>query len=281
MAWGKPPGSIDVEEEINWVRKPTPPGKRLSGARALVTGASRGFGRAIALALANEGADVIVNYIKSEDDAKRVVKEIKDIGQDAVAIQADVSKYQEVKRMAEEIWETWGRLDVLINNAGTTAPRQTSWRELSDEVVNETLDLDLKGTYYCLYEFGSRMLDLQRSGTIVNIASNVITTGSPRSPIYAAAKYGIIGLTKTFALALAPFVRVNAVAPGYMDTPSLRARKDWTEERKKWIIQHTPLRSLGKPENIAYVVVFLASQDSLHITGETIFCDGGFTMAAI
>jgi 3-oxoacyl-[acyl-carrier protein] reductase len=155
-----------------------------------------------------------------------------------------------------------------------------SWRELSTKVVDDTLELDVKGTLYCTHEFGRRMLDLQKSGVIVNVASNVIVTGSPRSPAYAAAKYGVIGVTKSYALALAPYVRVNTVAPGYMDTPSLRARKDWTDTRKKWIVDHTPLKSIGKPDNIAHIVVFLASQDSFHMSGNTIICDGGFSMPA-
>ncbi|PSN98752.1 3-oxoacyl-ACP reductase [Candidatus Marsarchaeota G2 archaeon ECH_B_SAG-F08] len=262
------------------MRKPTPPGKRLQGEFALVTGASRGFGREIALALAEEGANVAVNYNKSKEAAEEVVNLIKKKGVDSFAVQADIRKFDDVKRMADEVWLRWGRCDILVNNAGETASTQMSWRELSEEVIDETLALDVKGTLFCLHEFGRRMLDEQKSGTIVNVASNVIVTGSPRSPIYAAAKYGVIGLTKSYALALAPYVRVNAVAPGYMDTPSLRARKDWTEERRKWIVQHTPLRSIGKPENIARIVVFLASQDSFHMTGNTIICDGGFSMPA-
>jgi 3-oxoacyl-[acyl-carrier protein] reductase len=155
-----------------------------------------------------------------------------------------------------------------------------SWRDLSPDVVEETLALDVMGTLYSTHEFGQRMLDQQKNGTIVNIASNVIVTGSPRSPVYAAAKYGVIGITKSYALALAPFVRVNAIAPGYMDTESLRARKDWTEQRKKWVVDHTPQRSIGKPENISHIVVFLASQDSFHMSGNTVICDGGFSMPA-
>ncbi|MFP3203421.1 MAG: SDR family oxidoreductase [Sulfolobus sp.] len=281
MSWGKVPGGVEVEGEIEWKIEPIPPGKRLYKKNAVITGASGGFGRAIAIEFAKEGANVIVHYNSNEENAKKVANEIKELGVEVGLYKADITKWEEVKKMAEELWKSWQRIDILVNNAGTTAPNQYSWRELSEEVIEETLNLDLKGTLYCTHEFGTRMLDLQRSGSIVNVASNVITTGSPRSPIYAAAKYGIIGITKSYALALAPFVRVNAIAPGYMDTPALRKRKDWTPERRKWVIEHTPLRSLGKPENIARVVVFLASQDAIHITGETIFCDGGFTMAAI
>lgn len=278
MSWGKSPGSPDVQDEIDWVRKQTPPGKRLAGQYALVTGASRGFGKTIALALAEEGAHVAVNYNRSAKDAEEVVKEIQAKGVKAIAVQADIRDRKQVIAMADKIWKEWGRLDILVNNAGETAATMQSWRDMDDKIIDETLDLDVKGTLYCLHELGMRMLDKQKSGTIVNVASNVIVTGSPRSPVYAAAKYGIIGLTKSYALAFAPFVRVNAMAPGYMDTPSLRARKDWTDDRRKFMVNQTPLKSIGKPENIAYTAVFLASQDSFHMTGNTLLCDGGFGM---
>jgi len=280
MSWGTPPGGVKVEGEIDWTPRRVPSGRRLDGQYAVVTGSSRGFGSVIARALAEEGANVAVHYLKSAESAAEIVKEVKKAGVDSFALQADLSDLQQVKILAEKVWKKWGRCDVLVNNAGETAATQMSWRELSPDVVDGTLSLDVKGTLYCTHEFGKRMLDEQRSGTIVNVASNVIVTGSPRSPIYAAAKYGVIGITKSYALALAPFVRVNAIAPGYMDTPSLRARKDWTEGRKKWIIDHTPVRSIGKPENIAHIVVFLASQDSFHMTGNTLICDGGFSMPA-
>lgn len=257
-----------------------PPGKRLQGTRALVTGSSRGFGRTIALALASEGANVAIHYAKNADLAKKTSDEVRKLGSDSIVLQADLREHAQVTRLADRMWNEWGRCDVLVNNAGETASTQMSWRELSDEVVDETLGLDIKGTLFSTHEFGIRMLDRQKAGTIVNVASNVIVTGSPRSPVYAASKYGVIGITKSYALAFAPFVRVNAVAPGYMDTESLRARKDWTDQRRKWIVDHTPLRSIGSPDNIAHIVVFLASQDSFHMTGNTIICDGGFSMPA-
>lgn len=280
MSWGTAPGGAKVEGEVEWVRRPTPPGKRLDGLFAAVTGSSRGFGRTIAKALASEGASVAVNYLNSKESAEEVVREVKALGVDSFSVKADLRKFDQVKSLADAVWEKWGRCDVLVNNAGETAATQMSWRELSPQVVDDTLELDVKGTLYCTHEFGMRMLDKQKSGTIVNVASNVIITGSPRSPAYAAAKYGVIGVTKSYALALAPYVRVNTVAPGYMDTPSLRARKDWTEQRKKWIVDHTPLRSIGNPENISHIVAFLASQDSFHMSGNTIVCDGGFSMPA-
>ena len=278
MSWGKSPGSPSIEEEINWTRKPVVKGKRLEGQNVLVTGSSKGFGRTIAIAMAGEGANVVVNYNSSADAAKKVVEEIKALGVKSFAVQADIRKHDQVKAMADKIWKEWGRCDILVNNAGETAATMKSWRDISEEVIDETFNLDVKGTLFCLHEFGERMLDKQKNGAIVNVASNVIVTGSPRSPIYAAAKYGVIGLTKSYALALAPYVRVNAVAPGYMDTPSLRARQDWTEERRRFLVNQTPLKAIGNPDNIAHIVTFLASQDSFHMTGNTVICDGGFSM---
>jgi 3-oxoacyl-[acyl-carrier protein] reductase len=280
LSWGVAPGGIRIEGEKDWARRATPPGKRLKGEYSIVTGSSRGFGRTIALALAEEGANVAIHYVKSRDNADELVEEVRKLGVESFSVQGDLRVYEQVQGLAERVWQMWGRCDILVNNAGETAGTQMSWRELSPEVVDDTLALDVKGTLYCTHEFGRRMLDEQKSGTIINVASNVIVTGSPRSPIYAASKYGVIGITKSYALALAPVVRVNAIAPGYMDTASLKARKDWTEQRKKWIVDHTPSKSIGKPENIAHIVVFLASQDSFHMTGNTIICDGGFSMPA-
>ncbi len=278
MSWGTAPGSVSVEGEIDWVRRPSPPGKRLMDQVVVVTGASRGFGRLVALAAADEGAHVVINYAKSAAAAEEVAKLIKSKGRDSLVVQADISKWDEIKAMADQVWKKFSKCNVLINNAGETAAKQMSWRDLKEESIDETLTLDVKGTLLCTHEFGKRMLDEQKSGNIVNICSNVIVTGSPRAPQYAAAKYGVLGITKSYALALAPFVRVNAIGPGYMDTESLRNRTDWTPQRRKWIVDHTPLKSIGKAENIVNIVMFLASQDSFHMTGNIVMCDGGFSM---
>ena len=279
MSWGTAPGSVKVADEIDWVRKPTPPGKRLNDQVVLVTGSSRGFGKLIALAAADEGAHVVVNYVKSSSAAEEVAKMIQDKGRKSIAVQADISKWDQVKSMADTVWDNFGKCDVLVNNAGETAATKMSWRDLTEEMIDETLDLDIKGTLLCTHEFGKRMLDNQKAGNIVNICSNVIVTGSPRAPEYAAAKYGILGITKSYALAFAPYVRVNAIGPGYMDTESLRKRQDWTDERRKFMVSQTPAKAISKPENIAHIVMFLASQDSFHMTGNIVMCDGGFGMA--
>ena len=278
MSWGNAPGGAKIDGELDWTRKQNPPGKRLQDQFVLVTGSSRGFGKLIALAMAEEGAHVAVNYVRSQSAAEEVVKLIECKGRKSIAVQADISKWDQVNNLTEAIWKEWGRCDVVVNNAGETAATQMSWRDMTEDSIDETFDLDIKGTLLVTHAFGKQMLDEQKSGSIVNICSNVISTGSPRAPQYAAAKYAMLGTTKSYALAFAPYVRVNIAAPGYMDTETLRDRSDWTPQRKKWIVDHTPLKSIGKPENIVPVVLFLASQDSIHMTGNTVICDGGFSM---
>ncbi|TLX94988.1 MAG: SDR family NAD(P)-dependent oxidoreductase, partial [Thaumarchaeota archaeon] len=165
MSWGTPPGGVKVEGEIDWTPRRVPSGKRLDGQYAVVTGSSRGFGSVIARALAQEGANVAVHYLKSAESAADTVKEVKKAGVDSFALQADLSDLEQVKVLAEKVWKKWGRCDILVNNAGETAATQMSWRELSPEVVDGTLSLDVKGTLFCTHEFGKRMLDEQRSGT--------------------------------------------------------------------------------------------------------------------
>ncbi len=279
MSWGTLPGEQKVEGEVEKKRRETPPGKRLLDLNALVTGGGRGFGRLIALAMAQEGANVAVSYNKSTKGAEETVAEIRKLGRKAIAVQADNQDWNQVQAMAEKVWKEFGPIDVLVNNSGDVAWGQMSWREITKESVDQTLAVDVKGTLYVTHEFGKRMLE-RKSGTIVMVCSNVIVTGSPRAPQYAASKYGVAGLTKSYALAFAPWVRVNAVCPGYMDTEATTRRPDWTPQRRKWIVDHTPLRRIGKPEDIVPAVLFLASDDSLHMTGNFIFCDGGFSMPA-
>lgn len=278
MAWGTVTGSATVDGELAWKRRATPAGKRLQDQIITVTGASRGFGRLIALAAAQEGAHVAVAYVKSRDKAEEVAAEIRAIKRRALVVQCDIAQRADVIRLASTVWGEFGRCDVLVNNAGETAADKMSWRDLRESVIDHILDMDIKGTMLCTHEFGSRMLDEQKAGSIVNIGSNVISTGSPRAPEYAAAKYGILGITKSYALALAPYVRVNFAGPGYMDTESLKQRQDWTPQRRKVVVDNTPLKAIGDPINLVPVVLFLASDDSLHMTGNTVICDGGFSM---
>jgi 3-oxoacyl-[acyl-carrier protein] reductase len=251
---------------------------RLEGRNALVTGAGRGFGRAIAPGLAREGANVAVHYGTSRDAALEAVAEIRDLGCDAFAVQADLRSWDDIRRLAEEVFERFGRLDVLVNNVGDVAPEQMSWRDVSEELIDRVLAVDVKGTLLVTHEVGSRMLEQEGGGAIVNVCSNVVVTGSPRAPQYAASKYGVLGLTKSYAHAFAPRVRVNALGPGFMETESTINREDWRSGRREAILGQTPLGRIPKPEELVGVVVFLASDDSAHMTGNFVLCDGGFSM---
>jgi 3-oxoacyl-[acyl-carrier protein] reductase len=251
---------------------------RLKGRNALVTGAGRGFGRALAPGLAREGANVAVHYAASRDGALEAVSEIRDLGRDAFAVQADLRSWDDIRRLAEEVFGRFGRVDVLVNNVGDVAPEQMSWRDVSEELIDRVLAVDVKGTLLVTHEVGSRMLEQEGGGTIVNVCSNVVVTGSPRAPQYAASKYGVLGLTKSYARAFAPHVRVNALGPGFMETESTIIREDWRSGRREAVLAQTPLGRIPKPEELVGVVVFLASDDSAHMTGNFVLCDGGFSM---
>ena len=277
MSWGTLAGEQKVDTEIEAKQREHPPGMRFYNWKALVTGAGRGFGSLIALALAKEGADVVVAYNSSKEGAQKVSDQIKSLGRKSMIAKVDITKWNEVKSMTEKVWKEFGPLDLLVNNSGDVSNKQMSWREITEDAIDQTLAVDIKGTLYMIHEVGKRMLE-RKAGTIVNVASNVIVTGSPRAPQYAASKYGVIGLTKSYALAFAPWVRVNAACPGYMDTETTTKRPDWTPQRRKWIVDHTALRRIGKPEHIVPIVLFLASDDSIHMSGNIVIADGGFSM---
>ena len=184
---------------------------KLEGKRVMVTGAGTGFGQQLAIRAAQEGAaEVLVHYRSSEAGARETATQVRAAGAEASLVQGDISHWDEVKRMAEEA----GELDVLVNNVGDMASSQHSWRELDEATIDHVLDVDIKGTMLMVHEFGVRMLEREARGAIVNIGSTVIVRGSPRAPIYAAGKYGLLGITKSYAKALAPHVRVNTFAPG-------------------------------------------------------------------
>jgi len=253
-------------------------GDRLLGRVALVTGAGTGFGAAIAEACAAEGADVLVHYRSSAEGAAATAARARELGRRAETIQGDISSWDDVARMADEAFSAFRRVDVLVNNVGDMAATQMSWRELTPEAVDHTLAVDVKGTLLMTHEFGRRMLDDQQSGSIVNIGSRVVVEGSPRAPQYAAAKYAILGISKSYAHALAPHVRVNTLGPGFIESEALLNREDWKTGRREAVLARTPLQRLPKPADVVPPVLFLASDDSRHITGAFLLCDGGHSM---
>ncbi|HEX5694930.1 MAG TPA: SDR family oxidoreductase [Acidimicrobiia bacterium] len=255
----------------------TPIYKRFEGKTVLVTGAGTGFGSAIAFRAAQEGARVGVHYNRSREGAEAIAERVRGIGGEAEVFQADISSWDAVRDMADAAWARFGTLDVLVNNVGDVATEQMSWRDVTQELIDRVIDVDIKGTMYMLHEFGSRMLD-QGGGAIVNIGSTVIVRGSPRAPQYAAGKYGVLGLTKSYANALAPTVRVNAFAPGFMETEATLAREDWQTGRREKLVAATPAGRIPPPEDLAATALFLATEEAAHMFGAYLVADGGYNM---
>jgi 3-oxoacyl-[acyl-carrier protein] reductase len=245
----------------------------LEGKAALVTGASRGIGREIALELARQGANVAVNFSGSEAKANEVVDEIKALGRDAVAIKCDVSNTQEVTEMVKVSIDRFGKLDILINNAGIT--RDNLLMRMKEEEWDDVINTNLKGVFLCTKAVTRQMMK-QRVGRIINIASVVGVSGNPGQANYVAAKAGVIGLTKTTAKELASRnITVNAVAPGFITTDMT---DKLSEEVKAEMLKQIPLARLGEAKDIAKITAFIASDDSSYITGQTFHVNGGMVM---
>lgn len=240
---------------------------------AVVTGGSRGIGKAIALSLASEGYDVIINYRSKAEEAEGVVSEMKNIGSNAKAIRSDIANYQEVETMMEEILASYGQIDVLVNNAGIT--KDQLMLRMSEDDFTQVVDINLKGTFNCVKAVTKSMFK-KRGGCIINISSVIGLIGNVGQVNYAASKAGIIGMTKALAKEYAARnIRVNAIAPGFIDTDMTDTLP---QELKEKILSNIPLNSLGKPEDVADMVVFLASDKSKYVTGQVIAVDGGMTM---
>ena len=237
---------------------------------AVITGASRGIGRATAMVLGKEGASVAVNYLRSKEKAIEVVEEIKKHGGEAIPIRADVARLDEVKRLAEETVEKFGSIDILVNNAGVIV-RPGDWKSINDESWQRTIDVNLKGILNCIKVAAPYMLK-QRKGKIVNISSTYGILGATPVVAYAVAKAGVINLTRAFAKELAPYINVNAVAPGNIKTEMTSAAG---EEFVNTVIKATPLKRLGEPEEVAYAIAFLVSDKADFITGQVLVVDGG------
>lgn len=245
----------------------------LEGRTALVTGASRGIGRAIALRLAAEGADVAVNFAGSAAKAEEVKNAIIEMGRKAIAIQADVKDASSVAGMVEEVKKTFGRIDILVNNAGVT--RDGLLMRMKDEDWETVIDTNLRGVFQCTKAV-SKIMMKQRYGRIVNMASVVGLVGNAGQANYAASKAGVIGFSKSVARELASRgITVNMVAPGCIDTDMTAVLSDKVREA---MLADIPLARVGKPEDVASAVAFLVSDEAAYITGQVINVDGGMVM---
>lgn len=246
----------------------------LAGKKALVTGGSRGIGRGIVLALAEQGADVVINYTSSKDKAEMVAQEVEAKGRKALIIQADVSKRSEVVSMFEQIKQEWGAVDILVNNAGVL--RGGEFSEFSEEMLDEVLGVNLKGQFFCAQEAVKMMRNGGRIINIASISSGGTGVGFSQIEAYTASKGGVIGLTENLALDLGPKgINVNAIAPGVIDTDMSRGTSD-DKEMGEAVLRRIPKGRVGKPEDIGAAAAFLASDEADYITGVTLYVDGGW-----
>lgn len=252
-------------------------GLKLTDKVALVTGASKGIGRAIALRLAAAGAKVVVNYHRSKEAAEAVVQEIRSRGGDAIAIRADVTKLQQIDALAAQAEAAYGQIDILVNNAGHMIRRMSNV-EMSEELYDQVMDLNLKSTVFVTKRVVEGMI-ARRSGTIINMSSVAAHTGGGGgSSVYAASKAAVIAYSKGLAKELAPYgIRVNTVSPGFIGNTDFHATVS-TEEGRRAAIAAVPLGRQGEPEDVASVVLFLASELAAYLTGETIEINGGSFM---
>ena len=245
----------------------------LDGKVALVTGASRGIGRAIALRLAEEGAKVAINYAGNTARAEEVRKEIESRGGEAFLVQADISDSKAVETMVSQVAERFGQIDILVNNAGIT--RDGLLMRMKEEDFDAVIDTNLRGVFYCTKAV-SKLMMKKRSGRIVNMASVVGLTGNAGQTNYAAAKAGVVGFSKSAARELASRgITVNAVAPGFIDTDMTAAM---TDKAREATLANIPLKRMGRPEDVANAVLFLVSDQAAYITGQVVNVDGGMVM---
>jgi 3-oxoacyl-[acyl-carrier protein] reductase len=243
---------------------------KLTGLKALVTGASRGIGREIAMALAEEGADVAINYNRSDDDADTLAMSIEVMGKNTWVYPADISDYGQVQAMRTSLAKYLGPIDILVNNAGINVDKLFS--KMQPEDWNKVLAINLIGVFNCTRNFLEDLL-ASKHGRIINITSIVGQMGNIGQVNYAASKAGIIGMTKALAKELASKgVTVNAIAPGFIETSMLAGVPEKIKER---IIEQIPMRRFGQPSEVAKAVVFLASGDASYITGHVLNVNGG------
>ena len=243
------------------------------GKIAVVTGASKGIGRACALRLAKDGMTVVVNYSHSDEEAAKAVEEIKAVGGDAVAYKADVSDLNQVKEMFKFVSDTYGRVDVLVNNAGIV--RDEYLLMLTQENLDKCLDLNIKGYFYCAQQAALKMFS-QKSGVIVNMSSVSSKMALAGQSVYSATKGAVNSMTQTMAKELArKKIRVNAVCPGFVQTEMV---DQLPEDKKKEYLKEVPLGRFADVDEVAGLVSFLCSDDAGYITGQAIVLDGGLSL---
>ena len=245
----------------------------LKGKCAVITGASRGIGRSIALQLAEEGANVVINYRNNEEEALKVKQELEDLGSQVLVVKADVSELEQAENLIKEAKKEFGRVDILVNNAGIT--KDNLIIRMKEEDFDSVIKTNLKGAFNCLKAVTPIMLK-QKYGKIVNMASVVGVVGNPGQVNYCASKAGLIGMTKSLAKEIGSRnITVNAIAPGFIDTDMTKILSD---DQKKKILSQIPLNKFGNVEDIANVALFLGSENSNYITGQVIHVDGGMAM---
>ncbi len=240
---------------------------------ALITGASQGIGQAIALQMAKEGYDIVINYIGDDTPALDTAKQCEAFGVKTLCINADVTDFAAVEAMVKSVLEVFGRIDVLVNNSGIT--KDTLMLRMSEQDFDAVIDVNLKGTWNCIKHVMKPMMK-QRSGSIISMASVIGLIGNVGQANYAASKAGIIGLTKSVAREVAPRgITVNAIAPGFITTKMTEVLSD---DVKQAILTNIPMKDFGTMEDVANMVSFLASDKSRYVTGQVLHVDGGMVM---
>lgn len=245
----------------------------LQGKCAVITGASRGIGREIAIKYAKEGANIVLNYRNSETEALQLKEELDKLGSNTLIVKANVSNFEEAEKLIKEAKEVFGRVDILVNNAGIT--KDNLIMRMKEEDFDSVIDVNLKGAFNCLKAVTPIMIR-QKSGKIINMSSVVGVIGNAGQVNYCASKAGLIGMTKSLAREIGgKNINVNAIAPGFIDTDMTKVL---SEDQKKNIMSQVPLKRLGQAEDIANLALFLASNQSDYITGQVIHVDGGMAM---
>lgn len=246
---------------------------KLTGKNALVTGSSQGIGEAVAIRLAQEGANVLVHYRTHPEGADRVVQTIKKLGRQSAAVGADVSRVEDVRRLIQEGIREFGSLDVLVNNAGVEI--NADFWKVTESDYDRVLGVNLKGPFFAAQAFVQHLIETKRPGKIINMSSVHEELPFPHFTSYCASKGGLKMMTRNLAIELAPFgITVNSIAPGAIETPINKKLLN-DPAKLKDLLSNIPLNRLGKPADVAGVTAFLASDDADYITGTTIFVDGG------